>query len=110
MNEQGIAIARPAERRTRQARVVWGQRVVTVGGGAPNTMFVNYGQLHASTCRQVRRGPCRQRVCHVVPPRPGRVQSRHCRAAECKGVHAGRHHLLDMPLVNGAGAKGAYRG
>ena len=35
MNEQGIAIARPAERRTRQARVVWGQRVVTVGGGAP---------------------------------------------------------------------------
>ena len=35
MNEQGIAIARPAERRTRQSRVVWGQRVVTVGGGAP---------------------------------------------------------------------------
>ena len=35
MNEQGIAIARPAERRTRQARVVWGRRVVTVGGGAP---------------------------------------------------------------------------
>lgn len=33
--EQGIALASPAERRTRQARVVWGDRVVTVGGDAP---------------------------------------------------------------------------
>ncbi|RRD56674.1 flavodoxin-dependent (E)-4-hydroxy-3-methylbut-2-enyl-diphosphate synthase [Comamonadaceae bacterium OH2545_COT-014] len=30
-----IATASPAPRRTRQARVVWGQRVVTVGGDAP---------------------------------------------------------------------------
>jgi (E)-4-hydroxy-3-methylbut-2-enyl-diphosphate synthase len=30
-----IAQARPAERRSRQARVVWGSRVVTVGGDAP---------------------------------------------------------------------------
>ena len=33
--EQAIALARPAARRTRQARVVWGSRVVTVGGDAP---------------------------------------------------------------------------
>ena len=30
-----IEPARPAQRRTRQARVVWGSRVVTVGGDAP---------------------------------------------------------------------------
>ena len=30
-----IAVARPAARRSRQARVVWGQRVVTIGGDAP---------------------------------------------------------------------------
>jgi (E)-4-hydroxy-3-methylbut-2-enyl-diphosphate synthase len=30
-----IAQARPSERRSRQARVVWGSRVVTVGGDAP---------------------------------------------------------------------------
>ena len=30
-----IELARPAARRTRQGRVVWGQRVVTVGGRAP---------------------------------------------------------------------------
>ena len=30
-----IAAAQPAQRRTRQARVVWGSRVVTIGGGAP---------------------------------------------------------------------------
>ena len=30
-----IALSAPAARRTRQARVVWGQRVVTVGGDAP---------------------------------------------------------------------------
>ena len=33
--EQAIAVAAPAARRSRQARVVWGQRVVTVGGDAP---------------------------------------------------------------------------
>ncbi len=35
MNDSPIEIARPATRRTRQSRVVWGSRVVTVGGGAP---------------------------------------------------------------------------
>ncbi|WP_290868895.1 flavodoxin-dependent (E)-4-hydroxy-3-methylbut-2-enyl-diphosphate synthase [Aquabacterium sp.] len=30
-----IDVARPAARRSRQARVVWGQRVVTIGGDAP---------------------------------------------------------------------------
>lgn len=30
-----IAVAAPLERRTRQARAVWGSRVVTIGGGAP---------------------------------------------------------------------------
>ena len=30
-----IAVAQPAPRRSRQGRVVWGQRVVTVGGDAP---------------------------------------------------------------------------
>ncbi|WP_448252593.1 flavodoxin-dependent (E)-4-hydroxy-3-methylbut-2-enyl-diphosphate synthase [Ottowia oryzae] len=30
-----IAVAAPAARRSRQARVVWGERVVTVGGDAP---------------------------------------------------------------------------
>ncbi|MBT9493614.1 MAG: flavodoxin-dependent (E)-4-hydroxy-3-methylbut-2-enyl-diphosphate synthase, partial [Paucibacter sp.] len=33
--EEAIAAARPAPRRSRQARVVWGERVVTVGGDAP---------------------------------------------------------------------------
>ena len=33
--EQPVAIAAPAARRSRQARVVWGDRVVTVGGDAP---------------------------------------------------------------------------
>ena len=32
---QPIAIVQPAARRSRQARVCWGARVVTVGGGAP---------------------------------------------------------------------------
>ncbi len=32
---QPIAVARPLPRRSRQARVVWGSRVVTVGGDAP---------------------------------------------------------------------------
>ncbi|MCS4509038.1 flavodoxin-dependent (E)-4-hydroxy-3-methylbut-2-enyl-diphosphate synthase [Xylophilus ampelinus] len=31
----GIPVAHPAARRSRQARVVWGDRVVTVGGDAP---------------------------------------------------------------------------
>ncbi|PZU42518.1 MAG: 4-hydroxy-3-methylbut-2-en-1-yl diphosphate synthase, partial [Acidovorax sp.] len=30
-----IAMAQPQARRSRQARIVWGSRVVTVGGGAP---------------------------------------------------------------------------
>ena len=30
-----VAMAAPAPHRTRQARVVWGERVVTVGGNAP---------------------------------------------------------------------------
>ena len=30
-----IDVARPAPRRSRQARVVWGSRVVTIGGDAP---------------------------------------------------------------------------
>ena len=30
-----IELANPAQRRTRQARVAWGSRIVTVGGGAP---------------------------------------------------------------------------
>ena len=33
--EQAIAAAKPAARRSRQARVVWGSRVVTIGGDAP---------------------------------------------------------------------------
>ena len=33
--EEAIAAASPAQRRSRQARVVWGSRVVTVGGDAP---------------------------------------------------------------------------
>ena len=33
--DQPIAVAEPRARRTRQARVVWGSRVVTVGGDAP---------------------------------------------------------------------------
>ena len=32
---QPIALVAPAARRTRQARVAWGARVVTVGGDAP---------------------------------------------------------------------------
>lgn len=35
VNSLPIELATPAPRRTRQARVVWGNRVVTVGGGAP---------------------------------------------------------------------------
>ena len=34
-SQQPIAPASPQPRRSRQARVVWGQRVVTVGGDAP---------------------------------------------------------------------------
>ena len=34
-DELRIDAAQPAQRRTRQARVVWGSRVVTIGGGAP---------------------------------------------------------------------------
>ena len=33
--EVPVAVAQPAARRSRQGRVVWGQRVVTVGGDAP---------------------------------------------------------------------------
>ena len=33
--EVPVAVAQPAPRRSRQGRVVWGQRVVTVGGDAP---------------------------------------------------------------------------
>ncbi len=33
--EQPVAMSAPAARRSRQARVVWGDRVVTVGGDAP---------------------------------------------------------------------------
>jgi len=33
--ERPIALAAPAARRSRQARVVWGDRVVTIGGDAP---------------------------------------------------------------------------
>ncbi|MBM3387429.1 MAG: flavodoxin-dependent (E)-4-hydroxy-3-methylbut-2-enyl-diphosphate synthase [Betaproteobacteria bacterium] len=35
MSDSAIAIAQPAQRASRQSRVVWGSRVVTVGGGAP---------------------------------------------------------------------------
>ncbi len=35
MSESAIEIARPATRSSRQSRVVWGSRVVTVGGNAP---------------------------------------------------------------------------
>jgi len=35
LGSQAIATAAPARHRTRQARVVWGSRVVTVGGDAP---------------------------------------------------------------------------
>ncbi|MBP6851445.1 MAG: flavodoxin-dependent (E)-4-hydroxy-3-methylbut-2-enyl-diphosphate synthase [Rhodoferax sp.] len=35
MQAQAIAVASVAQRQTRQATVAWGQRVVTIGGGAP---------------------------------------------------------------------------
>ncbi|MGK3865284.1 flavodoxin-dependent (E)-4-hydroxy-3-methylbut-2-enyl-diphosphate synthase, partial [Enterococcus faecium] len=35
MSELMIPEARPAPRRSRQARVVWGSRLVTIGGDAP---------------------------------------------------------------------------
>ena len=35
MQSQAIAVVSAAKRQTRQARVVWGQRIVTIGGGAP---------------------------------------------------------------------------
>ena len=35
MSDSPIQIAAPAQRISRQSRVVWGDRVVTVGGGAP---------------------------------------------------------------------------
>ena len=35
LSPEPISIARPAVRRSRQSQVVWGSRVVTVGGGAP---------------------------------------------------------------------------
>ena len=35
MSDSPIQIAAPAQRPSRQSRVVWGNRVVTVGGGAP---------------------------------------------------------------------------
>jgi len=35
MHEQPIAVASVAQRQTRQAQVAWGQRIVTIGGGAP---------------------------------------------------------------------------
>ncbi len=35
LSEAPIAMAAPLERRSRQASIVWGERVVTVGGGAP---------------------------------------------------------------------------
>ena len=34
-NNAPIDIATPRQRQTRQARAVWGSRVVTIGGGAP---------------------------------------------------------------------------
>ncbi|MDR1968751.1 MAG: flavodoxin-dependent (E)-4-hydroxy-3-methylbut-2-enyl-diphosphate synthase, partial [Burkholderiaceae bacterium] len=35
LHRQPVELAQPAPRRTRQARVAWGARVVTVGGDAP---------------------------------------------------------------------------
>ena len=35
MSDTPIQIAAPSQRHSRQSRVVWGNRVVTVGGGAP---------------------------------------------------------------------------
>ncbi|QIL78862.1 flavodoxin-dependent (E)-4-hydroxy-3-methylbut-2-enyl-diphosphate synthase [Diaphorobacter sp. HDW4A] len=35
LSDQPVAMSAPAARRSRQARVVWGDRVVTVGGDAP---------------------------------------------------------------------------
>src|SRR5574343_1378902 len=35
LHDQPMAQAQPAPRRSRQARVVWGGRVVTIGGDAP---------------------------------------------------------------------------
>ena len=34
-SDQAIALSVPQTRPSRQSRVVWGSRVVTVGGGAP---------------------------------------------------------------------------
>ena len=35
VSHSAIDIARPAKRQSRQSQVVWGSRIVTVGGGAP---------------------------------------------------------------------------
>ena len=52
-----IAIVEPAARRSRQARVVWGTRVVTVGGDAPvrvQSMTNTDTEDAAATARQVK--------------------------------------------------------
>ncbi|HMN22740.1 MAG TPA: flavodoxin-dependent (E)-4-hydroxy-3-methylbut-2-enyl-diphosphate synthase, partial [Ottowia sp.] len=54
---QPIALVAPAARRTRQARIRWGQRVVTVGGDAPvrvQSMTNTDTQDAAATARQVK--------------------------------------------------------
>ena len=54
---QPIALVAPAARRTRQARIRWGARVVTVGGDAPvrvQSMTNTDTQDAAATARQVK--------------------------------------------------------
>ncbi|MEZ5606353.1 MAG: flavodoxin-dependent (E)-4-hydroxy-3-methylbut-2-enyl-diphosphate synthase [Burkholderiaceae bacterium] len=54
---RAIAVAQPAARRTRQARVAWGARVVTVGGDAPvrvQSMTNTDTADAAATARQVK--------------------------------------------------------
>ena len=54
---QPIALVAPAARRTRQARVAWGARVVTVGGDAPVRVqsMTNTDTVDAAgTARQVK--------------------------------------------------------
>ena len=51
-----IAIALPVQRKSRQSKVVWGSRVVTVGGGAPvvvQSMTNTDTKDAASTAQQV---------------------------------------------------------
>jgi len=57
LTDAGIALAAPLPRRARQARVVWGARVVTVGGDAPVRIqsMTNTDTVDATaTARQVR--------------------------------------------------------